>query len=305
VRVFLSRTALEEDIPFIDPEFYSTCPDETIEHIFRPAPRSKEPIPLLKERIAILRENGGILVKVKHVLWNRLLRWFVLTFVDQDYGGSFANLIRDLQQKTPNLTALDVVLKVIEVFPSFRDVTTYEGREGLPDHHSPLLSASLTRPLSVHFLKRAQILVAETWAAFFPSSNQIPHPILPGGGIHQLTMFADYRVPHILHHLKILIYPPSLLALLESGHYFEHGSREEVSIRAASIVAVERVRDEILALRHQDKEIPGTVTTGGEHGVDVPVSSVLIDFFLWDIAKRMEGGEEIVVPAHRTRSIWY
>jgi len=118
-------------------------------------------------------------------------------------------------------------------------------------------------------------------------------------------MFADYRVPQILHHLKILIYPPSLLALLESGHYFEHGSKEEVSIRAASIVAVERVRDEILALRHQDKEIAGTATTVGECGVDVPVSSVLIDFYLWDAAKRIEESEETVVPTHRTRSIWY
>lgn len=166
----------------------------------------------------------------------------------------------------------------------------------------------LTRQLPVYFLKRAQILVAETWAAFFPApstSNQILHPIFPGGGIHQLTMFADYRVPQILHHLKILTYPPTLLTLLESGHYLEHGSKEEVSIRAASIFAVERVRDEILALRQQDKGAAGAATGGGETGVDVPISSVLIDFYLWDTAKRIEEGEETVVPSHRTRSIWY
>ena len=120
---------MEEDIPFIDPEFYSTCPDETIAHIFRPAPRSKEPIPLLKKRIAILRENGRILVEVNHTL-GFLLHRFMLILVDQKYSGSFANFIRGLQQEKPDLTALDVVLKVVEVFPSFRDVTTYEGREG-------------------------------------------------------------------------------------------------------------------------------------------------------------------------------
>jgi len=118
-------------------------------------------------------------------------------------------------------------------------------------------------------------------------------------------MFADYRVPQILHHLKVLTYPSSLLALLESGHHFEHGSKEEVSIRAASIVAVERVRDEILALRHQYKEMASAVTMGAECGVDVPISSVLIDFYLWDTAKQIEEGGEIDVPAHRTRSIWY
>jgi hypothetical protein len=43
------------------------------------------------------------------------------------------------------------------------------------------------------------------------------------------------------------------------------------------------------------------------------VSSVLIDFYLWDLAKKVECGEEMVEgidtveiePAHRTRSIWY
>lgn len=118
-------------------------------------------------------------------------------------------------------------------------------------------------------------------------------------------MFADYRVPQILHHLKILAYPPSLLALLESGHDFEHGSKEEVSIRAASIVAVEQVRDEILALRHQSKEAAGAVTIGWECELEVPICSVLIDFYLWDTAKRIEDEGQIVVPPHRTRSIWY
>jgi hypothetical protein len=40
---------------------------------------------------------------------------------------------------------------------------------------------------------------------------------------------------------------------------------------------------------------------------------VLIDFYLWDLAKKVENGEEKIegieiaemVPAHRTRSIWY
>jgi hypothetical protein len=112
-------------------------------------------------------------------------------------------------------------------------------------------------------------------------------------------MFADYRVPQILHHLRILTYPPALLRLLRQRTLLQPGSREEVSIRAASVVAVERVRAEMLELC-------------GE-GEGEGVSSVLIDFYLWDLAKKVECGEEIiegiktvdVVPAHRTRSIWY
>jgi len=149
-------------------------------------------------------------------------------------------------------------------------------------------------------------MVAETWAAFYPDSPTEPHPIFPGGGINQLTMFADYRVPQILHHLQILYYPQSLIDTLESGRLLMHGSPEEVSIRVASILAVERLRDEILEIqrtRHDKREVAG----GGE------VSSVLIDFYLWDLAKRIEDGEEVIegtqvnriVPPHRTRSIWY
>lgn len=61
---------------------------------------------------------------------NHLPHQFTLIFTDKNYSGSFANLIRELQQEKSPLTALDVVMKVIEVFPSFRDVTTYGGREG-------------------------------------------------------------------------------------------------------------------------------------------------------------------------------
>lgn len=117
-------------------------------------------------------------------------------------------------------------------------------------------------------------------------------------------MFADYRVPQILHHLSILTYPPSLLALLNAHVSLAPGSREEVSIRAASILAVEAIRDEIKELGDRVEEDAGMV---GE------VSSVLIDFYLWDLAKRVEQGEQVIegvethemVPAHRTRSIWY
>jgi hypothetical protein len=109
-------------------------------------------------------------------------------------------------------------------------------------------------------------------------------------------MFADYRVPQILHHLCILTYPASLIRKLRKGRRLEPGSREEMSLRAASIIAVEQVRKEMIA-----------------DGSDEEVSSVLIDFYLWDLAKKLEVGEEHIsgiqtndiVPAHRTRSIWY
>ncbi|KAG6332477.1 hypothetical protein ID866_6611 [Astraeus odoratus] len=152
------------------------------------------------------------------------------------------------------------------------------------------------------------ILVAETWAAFYPEKPTDPHPIFPAGpAIGTLTMFADYRIPQILHHMRILEYPDSLVEKLRAGTYILPGSKEEISLRAASIVAVERVREEILLFRAKRAEDNAAIGDSEE------VSSVLIDFYLWDLAKKIERGEERIegvetselVPAHRTRSIWY
>lgn len=148
----------------------------------------------------------------------------------------------------------------------------------------------------VFLWKRAQILTAETWAAFSPPSDADPHPLFPRG-IGQLTMFADYRVPQVLHHLRLLAYAPALVGALEAREELPSGAREEIAIRAASIVAVERVAAALKA--------------DGRAGT--AVSSVLIDFFLWDLAKRIEVGQDRIegiktqpmLPMHRTRSIWY
>ncbi|KAF4576929.1 Queuosine 5'-phosphate N-glycosylase/hydrolase [Pleurotus pulmonarius] len=268
----LDRAMADDGIPITDPKFYSSeilCPDSLIEHVFRPAESCLETIPLLQSRIAIMREVGHILCT--------------------NFGGSFKGFMDAFQSRYNNEgTALQLVKMVVDTFPSFRDEVWYEGRK-------------------VYLWKRAQILVAETWAAFYPPSPPSPsnpHPLFPGArgaSIHQLTMFADYRVPQILHHLRILEYPPSLLSLLHSGAPLEYGSREELSLRAASIVAVERVREEICLLMRENGE--------DEDGV----TSVLIDFYLWDLAKEIETGDgnvegvqtAAVAPIHRTRSIWY
>jgi len=250
--------ALEEGIPITDPLFYASeerCPESLIEHVFRVAPQASEGLPLLQERIAIMREVGAILCA--------------------DFGGSFQGFIEAFQRRYDNDgTALQLVQMVTDTFPSFRDDHWFEGRR-------------------IFFWKRAQILVAETWAAFSPSSDADPHPLFPRG-IGQLTMFADYRVPQILHHLRILSYTPALVRSLEAHEEFPSGAREEIAIRAASIIAVERVAAVLRAA--------GT-----------PTSSVLIDFFLWDLAKRLEVGQDRIegiktqtmLPMHRTRSIWY
>ena len=145
-------------------------------------------------------------------------------------------------------TALQLVQIVTDTFPSFQDKHWFEGhRSQYATHHSHSLTHPLPTSLplphslisTVFFLKSAQILVAETWAAFSPRSDTDPLPLFPRR-ISQLTMFVDYCVPQILHHLRLLTYPPSLVRLLEVRIEFPSSSsridatREEVATCAAS-----------------------------------------------------------------------
>lgn len=195
---------------------------------------------------------------------------------------------------------------VTKTFPSFRDEAFYEGHKGVHGIIVAYISNACYVP--VFFWKRAQILVAETWAAFYPNSDATSarHPFFPAG-VGQLTMFADYRVPQILHHLRILTYPPQLLQTLISHAPHASGSREELSIRSASILAVEAIRETIQKHRVLEAEDERKKRVLDE------VNSVLIDFYLWDLAKSLEEGKRAIegvetckmMPAHRTRSIWY
>ncbi|KAL1745830.1 hypothetical protein HDZ31DRAFT_81702 [Schizophyllum fasciatum] len=346
--------ALCEGIHITGPQFYASeelCPDTLIAHIFRRAPQSEEDIPLLAERIQIMRENGKILC--------------------ERFGSSFGGFIDAFHTRHERRgTALNLVKMVTETFPSFRDEAVFEGRK-------------------VCIWKRAQILVAELWAAFYPDAapgpqgsphlpsshlshvpyspssqthpsppssqprpSQLPsqthpsppspshtptptptpappHPLFPHApAIAALTMFADYRVPQILHHLRILRYAPGLAARLAARAALPAGGRAEVALRAGSVVGVERVRGAMGKMWRAGREggaegWEGSAeggegsAEGGEGSAEgqgeAEVSSVLIDFYLWDLAKRVESGEEAVegietaevLPAHRTRSIWY
>ncbi|MFN7954279.1 MAG: queuosine salvage family protein [bacterium] len=147
---------------------------------------------------------------------------------------------------------------VAESFSSFDDVALHDGRE-------------------VRFFKRAQILVADLWGAF-------------GGerwgafrDIDQLTAFADYKLPQVLRAWGILRYAPALAARVGRRVLLAPGSPEEVEIRAATIWAVELLR-EALAARGSN------------------VTSTQVDWILWDAGQRSTPRTK---PYHRTRTIYY
>ncbi|KAF2018644.1 hypothetical protein BU24DRAFT_430816 [Aaosphaeria arxii CBS 175.79] len=178
--------------------------------------------------------------------------------LEEEFDSSVVTLIEDSKNSAAGLVNL-----LAERFVCFNDQGKFDGKK-------------------VRFLKRAQIFVADLWAAFdgegYGSFNDID----------KITMFADYRVPQMLHSLGCMSFCPPLEGRIRRLEPIETGHAWELQIRGCSIWAVELLRREILKL---DPEME--------------VNAILIDFFLYDLAKEREKAGEEAIPHHRTRSIWY
>jgi hypothetical protein len=154
----------------------------------------------------------------------------VAEVLGQDPGhplmAQFASALRDvgrhlLEEHTGRYLAVvdaaDSIPSVAATFAgwdSFADVSSYEER-------------------SVPFFKRAQIAAADLHRAGVAD--------LPGS--EQLTAFADNLVPHVLRVDGVLRLDPALLARIEAEELLEHGSAEEVELRACAVHAIELLSD--------------------------------------------------------------
>lgn len=85
--------------------------------------------------------------------------------------------------------------------------------------------------LELSFRKRAQLAVADLARA----------GVAPGLDLSPLTMFADNLVPHVLRLDGILGFEPSLVARIDREELIDHGSEEEVEIRACAVQCVELI----------------------------------------------------------------
>jgi hypothetical protein len=137
---------------------------------------------------------------------------------------------------------------------SFADTSIYDGRR-------------------VPFLKRAQIAAADLQRA----------GIADLGDLDRLTMFADNLVPHVLRLDGVLWFDPELVTRIDRGELIEHGSPEEVEIRACAVHAVELL-----------------VAAAGL--VPTHPNAAQVDEILWN---RGQAPEYKAVPRHRSRSTAY
>jgi hypothetical protein len=105
------------------------------------------------------------------------------------------------------------------------------------------------------FLKRVQLAAADLARA----------GVLDAVDLDRLTMFADNLVPHVLRLDGVLRFDPALVERIERSELIEHGSPEEIEIRACAVHAVELIVaerpgsracdiDQVLWNRGQDTE---------------------------------------------------
>ena len=169
------------------------------------------------------------------------------------WEGEAARLVECAEHDAPRLAQM-----VAENFSSFNDIAVYDNHE-------------------VRFFKRAQIVVTDLWGAFGGKDwGQFDN-------IDTLTAFADYKLPQLLRAWGILRYAPSLAHKVDAQVELAAGSADEIEIRAATLWAVEFLREELAARGRT-------------------LWSVQVDWILWDAS---QGKFKGMKPYHHVRTVYY
>jgi len=150
-----------------------------------------------------------------------------------------------------------LVPKISKELPFFNDTSYYSGQK-------------------VYFYKRSQILSSDICSSL--SGKGLGFFKDPG----YLTAFADYKLPQILKFFGVLEYSIALERKIKNKIIIPAGSKQEVEIRSATVLAVEYLRKALLKL--------------GKN-----LSSSQIDWILWVKTQEIK----IESPYHLTRTIYY
>jgi hypothetical protein len=197
----------------------------------------------------IMRGNVPIPLEAKRLdIWQEAGP--VLT---SEFAGRWCEVVRRASG-----SAISLVELLVERFPSWDDTALFEGRR-------------------VAFYKRAQLVAGMLYQAYGGQD---------WGGFsdfHELTVYADYKLPQVMRELGILVYDDALAVLVDSQALIPSGSRLEVEIRAATIWAGELMRQ---ALSRRD---PG-------------ITACHVDYWLWETGQCKREG---VRPYHRTLTTAY
>ena len=184
-----------------------------------------------------------------------------------------------------NKSADQLVNLIIQYFPGFRD-TAIDGHSGR----------------WVGFYKRAQILVADLWAALGDSNKEgSTSDIKPIScrawdycsflDMEIITTFADYRVPQLLRNFGVLEYSTSLAKKVDNSEILTASCADELYIRAGTVVAVDEL---VKAVR---SKLNDAVLAEN-------CNAVKVDWYLWNIGEKMDR-VGVLGKHHLVRTIYY
>ena len=135
------------------------------------------------------------------------------------------------------------------------------------------------------FFKRPQLFVGMVQGRF---QEDAPFD----KGLEDLTVYADYRVPQTLHAMGIIEYSAPLLSRIASRELIPSGSRQELEIRAASLVGADLL---MLCLnKYRDENI----------------NALEMDYFLWSLMHKSSSISSAILiskdmPHHLTMTTDY
>ena len=164
----------------------------------------------------------------------------------------YADALRSLGSFLAGRTALEVI----------------EGVAGSAVRLAEVLAAGMPFFDDVGFWKRAQIAANDLALAGVTEFDDL----------HELTIFADNVVPHVLRVDGVLVYDGPLSGDIERGDPIPAGSAKEVEIRACAVHACVHIAREL------------------------DVAERILDTWLWD---RGQEPRYKTVPRHRTRTVYY
>lgn len=199
-------------------------------------------------------------VRLLNELGTALLLW---------HSGSATEFI-----KKANKSADMLVHLILQYFTGFRD-TAVDSKKGR----------------WVAFYKRAQILVADLWAALGNGGlgDKLGITVCNFHDMDKITTFADYRVPQLLRNLGIIEYSKDLGEMVDNCVEIAAFCMDELYIRSATVVAVDLLVKSVRKLIQSNKN---------------GINAVKMDWFLWNVGEILDR-EGRLEAHHKVRTIYY
>ncbi len=176
------KKAIENNYPLFDPNYLKNMSKEDLSLILE----KYEKIPMFRQRLKVLKDIGNNLSNSGYK--------------------SFYQIYKD-----SNNSAINLIDKIINIFPSFNDSFIYKDNK-------------------YNFFKRVQLIPAMIYGRNLAETKIFDD-------IDKLTVFADYRVPQTLRKLGIVEYFDDLSNDIKYKTYLKEGSEKELEIRISTIQA--------------------------------------------------------------------